>query len=471
MKFSRLILTANLLLVMMAHANSNLTTKMVEISQMPIKIATPTLPNEPISTTNYYTPDQESISLFEIIKQATLKKDHVILTKYLPQYQALEDADPIAIDYARAVLFEKQGELKKAIAIYRQILAKDAQLTPIRFELAKVLYDDKQNEASKDQFHKVLSDNPPPFVVQLSNLYLKNLQKQSRLQTTFTLNYLQEDNINNANHDPNIADTLFTKGQQMKPKSAEGVSYSLGLQKDFNVKHNHYLAIENELFGKHYWSEQDYNDLFNRTSVGYRYQDEKQRFAILPFYEKRWYGNESYKSGTGVRGEYSQWVTPSWQIASAVEYGDHRHKKNTTLDGKTYLASATTLWLQNPKRYLYAGLDVNKDDVQDKHQASTTTSVRFGVGQEWGKGISSRVGMTVGRRVFDDTAVVGGIIPLDTIRKDTEYRASITLWKRDWHWLGVTPKITHAYKRVDSNIPSVYSYDQHQTYVSFEKTF
>lgn len=133
--------------------------------------------------------------------------------------------------------------------------------------------------------------------------------------------------------------------------------------------------------------------------------------------------------------------------------------------------SATVLHLHSPKRYVYAGLDVSDDNTAEKNYASKTHRVRLGLGQEWGWGLSGRFGISVAKRKFDDFAIIGGIIPLDVIRDDTEYGITATLWKRDWHWLGITPKLTHSYKKVDSNIPSVYSYDRHQTYVVFEKTF
>ncbi|OOF47348.1 surface lipoprotein assembly modifier [Rodentibacter trehalosifermentans] len=78
------------------------------------------------------------------------------------------------------------------------------------------------------------------------------------------------------------------------PQTAHGIAYSLSLGKDFNLGNRYYLAFENELFGKSYWDNHDYDDIYNRTSLGVRYKTAQSTLSLLPFYEKRWYGGESY---------------------------------------------------------------------------------------------------------------------------------------------------------------------------------
>lgn len=441
----------------------------IQAPQLPSRSALPVLPDEPV--THLPTPTTDTpTTLSDIIQTATLNKDHQTLATHLPQYEKDANADPLAVAYAKAVLAIGQGKRKQAIAIYRQMLSDNPDLSPIRFELAQVLYDDKQMTASKDQFTKLLSDDPPPFVVQVSSAYLNAIAKHSRPEIDFSLNYSHEDNINNANNAPNIADSPFTKSPEMYPKSATGLAYGLSVSHDVNLSHNHYAYMSADVYGKYYPSERDYDDTLVRGMAGYLYQDEKQRFGLLPFYEKRWYGGDEYQHNTGVRGEYSYWLNKKWQASGAVEYARQRYE-NHDLNGNTSLISATVLHLHSPKRYLYAGVDINDENTAEANYASTTHRIRLGMGQEWGHGVSARFGVNVAKRQFDDVAIIGGIIPLDIVRKDTEYGVTATLWKRDWHWLGITPKLTHSYKKVVSNIPSVYSYDRHQTYVVFEKTF
>ena len=78
-------------------------------------------------------------------------------------------------------------------------------------------------------------------------------------------------------------------------------------------------------FGKSYWDNHEYDDLSNRTFIGYAYKTAKQTFRLKPFYEKRWYGGESYRRGNGVRLELTHWLNPNWQIALAGEFAKQRY--------------------------------------------------------------------------------------------------------------------------------------------------
>ncbi|RKW43592.1 MAG: DUF560 domain-containing protein [Moraxella sp.] len=47
----------------------------------------------------------------------------------------------------------------------------------------------------------------------------------------------------------------------------------------------------------------------------------------------------------------------------------------------------------------------------------------------------------------------------------------MALWKCDWYFFGVTPRINYQYKKTNSNIPSMYSTQKIQVFISFEKLF
>ncbi|MDO4223715.1 MAG: porin family protein [Acinetobacter sp.] len=434
----------------------------------PILLPVAELPAELNSTPTVTNHEQQP---FAQLNQAVLNKNVAQIEQLLPSYRQQHDADPILIQYAEAVLLEKQGKLKTAIAAYRKIIAQKPELTPIRYELAKLLFEDQQTEAAKAQFNKIKSNNPPAFVLQVSDAYLHAIQKRQKWQVDFGVNYVQEDNVNNASSAEYIENTPFLKNKYMLPQSAQGVSYQLGVKRDFNLHNNHYLHLETEVSGKHYWNNQDYSDVLSRTSIGYVQQASNHRAAILPFYEKRWYATEPYKQSVGVRAEYTQWVTPNWQLSSAAEYSKNRYNDQEQLNGENRFFSLTGVWLRNPKQYFYLGTDLNQERMQVASYSSDSPNLRLGWGQEWPLGISTRAGVSVGKRTFKDTAVLGGLIPLLKVRQDKEYSANLTLWKRDWHYWGITPKLTYVWRKVDSNIESMYSIQQGKFFMSFEKAF
>ncbi|MDD2157958.1 surface lipoprotein assembly modifier [Glaesserella parasuis] len=57
------------------------------------------------------------------------------------------------------------------------------------------------------------------------------------------------------------------------------------------------------------------------------------------------------------------------------------------------------------------------------------------------------------------------------VRKDREVGLDVTLWHRNLHFWGITPKISYQYQRVNSNLVDLYSYKRNRVYLSFEKSF
>lgn len=55
-------------------------------------------------------------------------------------------------------------------------------------------------------------------------------------------------------------------------------------------------------------------------------------------------------------------------------------------------------------------------------------------------------------------------------RRDTEWNTSLSLWHRALHFGGITPRLTVAYYRNNSN-DAFYEYDKLRTFIEFNKTF
>ncbi|MDK1671254.1 tetratricopeptide repeat protein, partial [Moraxella osloensis] len=81
------------------------------------KIATPTV--APVASDN---------TLETRINAAIMGKDWVQLEQLLKQYQQVADKDQTLYDYGLGALYRHQGKQKQAIALYRQILARQPDL-------------------------------------------------------------------------------------------------------------------------------------------------------------------------------------------------------------------------------------------------------------------------------------------------------------------------------------------------------
>ena len=118
----------------------------------------------------------------------------------------------------------------------------------------------------------------------------------------------------------------------------------------------------------------------------------------------------------------------------------------------------------NQKQYWFAGLDLSHKSARSASDAYDRFSTRLGWGQEWGKGISTRLIGSFGKRYAK------GEDFFNIKRRDNEYNANLALWHRNIHFFGITPRIVFSYSKIDSN-NKFYSYDTSKVYLDFSRSF
>ncbi len=407
----------------------------------------------------------------KLLNFAIRRNNPVLIKKVLHLYQDLPEADNILIDYAKGKLASLQGDYTTAIGYFKSILAKKPDMTPIRIELAIALFYDRQDTNAQKQFRKAQSakDLPKEFNPIIEQ-YLAGIEQRNEWNFDVSFNYTQDKNINNVSDSRMVGN--WRKPDSHLPQTAHGIEYSLGASKDFNVSGKHYIGFENYLSGATYWDNHRFDDLTNRTGLGYRYKSLKSNVSIMPFYKKNWNHDSDYNNwSAGVRVNASHWVSPRVNLATTGEYSKNHYPHDSDFNGNNKLLSGTLFFRRNPKQSFYFGVDTQSRRTNVKRFDSNAYSLRSGWIQEWDKGISSRLGLAYSHTRYGDKAIYGGAIPLGKVREDDSFSANLSLWKRDWSVWGITPKLYLSWRKQDSNIPSLYSYTKKDVNVIFEKSF
>ena len=162
--------------------------------------------------------------------------------------------------------------------------------------------------------------------------------------------------------------------------------------------------------------------------------------------------------------DLSNWLNEKWQISTALEYGEQRYETRKHLNGNNYLASATLLYLAKNGQYWFGGADYNRENTRDLDNAYQRKNVRLGWGQEWKAGISTRLILNYAQRAYKEKDLIG------IRQKNKEYASVFTIWHRNFHIWGITPKLSWSYQKVTSNHP-FYEYDKNRIYLEISKTF
>ncbi|PJG85346.1 surface lipoprotein assembly modifier [Conservatibacter flavescens] len=472
----------NLVLLVAFYASSAFAVDLINVPEkqtsaaIPLR-AEPTLPGYSTPMASLSSAHTMSQTDFDHIEQ---RLNHAInanqtetIQNLLEAYRTFPQHDPTLVLFAQAKIARNQQHYSQAIQLYQRILAENPTLNPVRIELAITLFHDQQNQAAKAQFEQaLLAPELPPDIAQLLNMYLTAVAQREKWQIAFGVNYTQDNNVNNVAKDRYIENTPLQKGESMLPQKAHGIAYFFNIERDFNLAHHHYVHFENNLYGKYYWDNHDYDEITNRTYLGYANKSANQRWAILPFYEHQWYGNHRYKWAQGIRGEYNRWFTPKWQFSTALEYSKQRYHQYRYLNGHNKLISATLLWRATPRSYFYGGIDFSQERTTLRHYDYNLTAIRLGWGQDWQYlGLSSRLNVRLAYRQYLDNLRLGEAVIFDRKRQDHIYQINATLWKRDWHLWGITPKLNFTWRKQNSNFDSLYSYSEKNIQLIFEKTF
>lgn len=413
------------------------------------------------------------IELEQALDYAVTKGDLNAIRILLKYYRQLANTDQTLIDFAEAQIAKKTGDHQTAIRFYRIILARNAQLTPVRIQLATSLFQLHHDAQARSQFEAALSDPQLPADIRhLVQQYLQALDRRNEWQFSISLNYLRERNVNNVSDSAYIENTAFKKNEVMLPQKANGIAYAFGIARDFNLHNAHFVHFSNQLYAKNYWDNHNYDDIQNRTYLGYRYKQANAQFGLLPFYERQWYGNHRYKWGQGIRLNWQWWLNSNWQLSNAAEYSKQRYFSSYALNGHSKLFSVTLLWQIKPTRFVYAGLDFSQERTSVRQYSYDLKTLRLGWGEEWGAGISSRLNISYSKRQYrDNLALAGGTFRFDKTRSDKIYQVNATIWKRDWHLWGITPKLNFRWKQQQSNFDSLYSYTDKSVNMLIEKSF
>ncbi len=402
--------------------------------------------------------------LLERALDSALNLNHIDNVRFLlPLYQQLEQTDPILILYSQAVLAHYDGNLKEAIKYYREIIAQRPDLTPTRLRLAIVLFEDYQDIAAMDQFEKINSDeNLPPPIASIVNNYRTALQQRQSWSIDANVQYLHDNNINNAPKNRYYGNWVLPEAQK-----AHGFSYQINAYKKTPIAKQWFYRIDGSIDHSFYWDAHNYDELTMRLGAGIGYQNLRTQTLIQPFFEKKWYGEgvKSYNNLPGIKLSAAHWLSPKWQVNGAIEYSRKHQQQYKYLNGDSYSAYANLVYTPSAKQQWLLGTHYNAETAEDNSDAYHRTGVRAGWGQEWAKGVSTFL-------LFDasDRRYRGDAFLINEPRQEKEYLVHASLWLRNLHFKGLTPRLVATWQKRNSN-HFAYNYEKSKVFIEVSKKF
>lgn len=410
------------------------------------------------------------VELFSKVLDAMIERQEWSVLGHLVQlYATVQDRDEQLLLYARSRLAHSKRDYPRAIAGYRQMLETDPNLAPVRLYLVQALYDNREYEAASFQLEKLkATPNLPPQIISVLDRYTLAIQKKSDFEWNLSLYYINDNNINETSSDRYVqfGNFLFERDPESLPKSDQGIGYGLWGQKSFILKDKHSLIASLNLNGKAYREYSDYNDLLIRLAFGYQWQDANKRFALLPFLQKRFFGDSPYSQTWGLSLQNAYQWSYKLQSSATLEVAKNSYDERKFLDGWYMFASLGLSYAPQATTMFFGGFDIYTSHAQEKSESFDRLGVRLGVANDFKFGsISSKLSTYYAKKEYEDAPNLFG-----KQRSDRETIYTLSLWKRDWHFRGVMPKLNIEYSDIQSNI-NIFEFDKSRVFFSFDKRF
>lgn len=418
---------------------------------------------------------KNSEQLEQAIVQALIYRNTKALPELISVYRQVSDRDDSLIEWADAIL-AINNDLDESIKIYRKLISAFPDNSFIRYQLAETLFFNQEYEASKAQFEKIRTTVSNPQDVEVINRYIDVINSKEQWNFSFGTTFLNDPNLANAADEG--TQMILQNGAVLTyntPKQkGQGISAWFGADKQWALSNGKYLKLSSGMSGKYYWDNKRYNDLDANIGLGLGYSNAKFNIEFMPRIYKRWYaggynyGNalKRYSTNYGASLTTNYWLTQRLKYTFSYSFGYDKYDREVNAnqyDGPAHYLTNALSYLPSAKQYWMLALDLSHKKAKDRSNAYSRYGTRLVWGQEWPLGISSSISLGIAKRNYKEASFLGK-------QENKEYSSGISLWHKEIHYAGFTPRVTWNYTKTDSNIP-FYSYDKSQVFLEASRTF
>lgn len=343
---------------------------------------------------------------------------------------------------------EQLGNYQSAIDYYRLMLATKSDLARPRFELARMQYHLKQMQQAESNFRLVLAQSLPQAVVVQINHYLNAIKKQ-KTSWQIGVNILPSTNINNGSDNDTVIinGKDFVLSEDAKAKSGIGVRGFLAGQYQFGSELQWFVDGAMQITD---YPNKTNDSTFLRSRIGHTWRQSDQRIKASLGYQGMQHQHHQLYTGWVTSLGYQKELTQNSTLNTTLEW-----QKLDYVEDYDYL-DATQTWLNmNINHYkdgntMYQyGVRAGKNSTDDPTENYQNLAIEFDAMKQlnW-LALTTNTGVS-----FNSTQYEAENPFFATKRQDKRWNIHAGVLKRDWSWLGFTPKISVNHEINNSNIP------------------
>ncbi|HEY0525826.1 MAG TPA: surface lipoprotein assembly modifier [Stellaceae bacterium] len=378
-----------------------------------------------------------------------------------------KDPDSTDAQFLTGELAGRRGDYAQAAEHYRRILVDHPDIVRVRLELARALYEIKDDDAAEYHFRLALAQpGIPEAVIDNVYRYLGAIRKRKKFVFFFDAGIAPDTNVNAApaKRDVTLFGLPFQLNQDAKQKSGVGVVVS---------GNGDYLApIRDDLRfrtgGSFYRAEYaggKFDDMQVRAHAGPQFLWERSDLSVLGVFAKRWYGNDPYSEGVGGRIEGSHALTDRLRLEGYVEGLSLTYHSQDFLNGYTVQGDLYTTYGLSSSSFIRLITGAGKERTVSAPFSDYQLRVGAGYLQNLPWGITTYVQPLAQWSEYEQAAAAFG-----GRREDTSVQVQFSVYKRDIQLFGFSPVFSYTFTHNASNV-DIYSFTRHQFRIGLTREF
>ncbi len=382
--------------------------------------------------------------------------------------QSLEAQNPTTADrlFFEGQILKAQGQLRQAIAIFRQLLQQAPDYRNARRELAHSLFLAGHYDLAEQQFFNLLQNEPNQAVAQGYRRFLGFIGAGKPTGWASDFAVLPSSNVNRGTTNT-VFNTILGRYEidpQSQAESGTGVRLGLSGYINFPTGVGQRLVLRAHLRGAFY-QEQRFNSTIGQIGLAYRQRQHALVWSLGPYYRHQARGDEADNHAAGLNLAIARDVgvknTLRLQLAHERRQFPHQNYQN----GGFQLFGLSLRHQLTDRLSLGFGGRLSRSDPQAAHLQYDGQAVFAQVSQTVGGRWHMGGHMGVGRRQYR------GVFPLTTApRQDRFSRFSASLRDSALKWQGFTPQLSCSHTINHSNV-AFYNFTTSECTLQIAKLF
>lgn len=402
-----------------------------------------------------------AVAAARLMERGDLEQAKQILLEAKPHF-----ADSHDILFLLGMLAMAEQDYESAAEYFREILIRDPQAVRVRLELGRALFESGDYRNAGRQFRFARSGDLPAEVNANIYRYLVAIRERQTFTWDASVAVAPDTNVNAA---PSIKEISifglpFQLSEDAKRQTGIGLLINTSAEWSPHIGERTRLRIGGELYRTDY-SGGDFDDTLANTHLGPKFRFGNTELSTLLTGFHRWYGNEPYNHGTGIRQELTHFPSSRTRLHTSLEHQWIRHDEAKSLDGTRTTWLGSWQYALTPSSGIMGLLGISRESTELGMLSNTVYRSGAGYYRELFGGLTTLIQPEYLHARYDDVTPAFGVE-----RRDDLWRLRLRLTNRRWVYRGLSPELSLIHTSRDSNI-DLYRYDRNQVQLGVTKLY